>query len=357
MFRKMAHNLVANGRSATDLFTAHPTDLVYALEEAWRIRRNQPVSWELPRPVAFPSNSTGSRPTLDDAVGKCVGMPHLIYAYMIENTRILQIFRRVIQYFREGERFGFADPLTQLWLRNTETLFFSDLPFDFIGNLQSTIRPDHEATRRNAYQRMFGLPLSHQAEDNKPYPYPQAAKYNKDFITLFEDLMSEVWVGYAHRDSAGVDLTDLTRIVDRIRLLNVMLTGRRINGTLTREEFWAVATLSWFHLAVEQNHQVIVDLRSQSASPFERLSQVSQRVGLPLHSKSDSYFILADPMSEVLRAIETPGFVGTGGAVALIDGSLSVQARTIITHWESVTGRSLKARLTERRLAPAGSGR
>src|SRR5581483_6282646 len=83
---------------------------------------------------------------------------HLIYAYMIENTRVYEIFARVIAEFAFGERLGTpTTEETQRWLRTTEQLFYSpDAPFQ-IYNLTSFIRPDARSVRRNAYQRMFGM--------------------------------------------------------------------------------------------------------------------------------------------------------------------------------------------------------
>ena len=47
------------------------------------------------------------------------------YAYLIENTRIYEIFRRVIFEYRYGEKLGVPLESAQHWLRNTEeTIFF-----------------------------------------------------------------------------------------------------------------------------------------------------------------------------------------------------------------------------------------
>ena len=50
---------------------------------------------------------------------------HLIYAYMVENTRIYEVFRRVLHEFLHGEKLGVPGSAdSQRWLRVTEELFF-----------------------------------------------------------------------------------------------------------------------------------------------------------------------------------------------------------------------------------------
>ena len=63
---------------------------------------------------------------------------HLIYAYMIENTRVYEVFRRVIHELVHGEKLGPARQATQSWLRNTEMLFFDN------GNEYSGGVPNYE---------------------------------------------------------------------------------------------------------------------------------------------------------------------------------------------------------------------
>ena len=76
-----------------------------------------------------------------------------------------------------------------------------------------------------------------------------------------------------------------------------MFSVRREVGNLTRDELLHVSTMSWFHLTVSFDSPVIVNLEAQGNSPEERLLKVGQRVGLPAHSRSGSYFRLADDMS------------------------------------------------------------
>lgn len=269
-----------------------------------------------------------------------VGWHHLVYAYLLENTRIVDIFRRVILEMVSGERIPIATPETQRWLHVTEQLFFGS-PWSYsVRSVTSSLRPDGGGVRRNAYYRLLGMDLNHGTDDGQVYPFVKADVANRDFATIFEALLFEVWRGYANRTTAVAEnLTDDDAIVTLVRRLREMLQSRRNAGTLSREEFDAVAMLSWFHLTVETNTLVVRDLGAISEAAADRLMRIGERVGLPAHARSDAYFQLAVPMSNVLLAIES-------GAVALASdlyaGFYMPDMLQIITQWSVATGRNIK---------------
>jgi hypothetical protein len=273
---------------------------------------------------------------------------HLIYAYMIEQTRIYEIFRRVIQEFSFGEKLGTPSLDTQLWLRTTEELFYSNpAPFS-ITNVSSHIRPDLRATRRNLYQRMFGMELNHGTDDNAPYSYPRAEAANNEFVTTFEELLREVWVGQINRNTtSGANPTDDSKIEELAKKLHDMLTSRRQNGAISREEFFFVSMMSWFHMTVDNNLPVIEDMRAQGVSAEQRLFKIAQLVGLPAHGLSRSYFEIAEPLSALLIAIESGVLSESGAGRAFYDptspNQLAGVMNKIITHWSIITGHDIKA--------------
>ncbi|HLG37838.1 MAG TPA: hypothetical protein VI338_06855, partial [Nitrososphaera sp.] len=167
---------------------------------------------------------------------------HLIYAYLIESTGIYEIFDRVMQECLNGERFGSLTPQGQMWVRNTEDLFYKDpLPFK-VFSIRSDVRLDPGAVRQNAYYRMFGMDLPHATNGDARYAYvkPQAA--NLQFINTFEEFLKEVWVGIENVSNiSGPRPTDDQAIANLARRLSEMLLDRRRHGTLSREEFFAVA--------------------------------------------------------------------------------------------------------------------
>ena len=377
MFRTFARFLT-NG--ASDLVQFHPSDLTAVLELAWErrvdrqflepghrpldlghpFRRSDLLSfattWFGSRALTPPAPTIAGRPNLNQiinailAAGCGVLWDHLIYAYMIENTRIYEIFRRVIHEFLHGEKLGVpGSAASQQWLRTTEELLYRDPPPFFITTVTSHVRGDIHASRRNAYQRMFAMDLNHGTDDNKPYPYTKAESANGDFVSTFEEFLREVWIGMENvNNTSGGNPKDDAKIADLAEKLHDMLRTRRETGNLSREEFVFVSCMSFLHLTVDSDLPIIQDLRAQAASPEERLFKIAQRVGLPAHGLSKNYFDIADSISRILIAIET-GIFNTRAAVPALytptgGGDPEEAMRTIIRHWSIITGREMKAR-------------
>ena len=113
------------------------------------------------------------------------------------------------------------------------------------------------------------MDLNHGTEDNKPYPYIKAEAANGEFVSTFEELLREVWIGIENvNNQSGAKPTDDAKIADLAEKLHDMLISRRQGGNLSPEEFMAVSTLSWFHLTLDTGTLTIIkDLRAEAASP------------------------------------------------------------------------------------------
>jgi hypothetical protein len=271
---------------------------------------------------------------------------HLIYAYMVENTRVYDIFRRVLDQLLHSEKLGLARQDTQKWLRNTEQLWYADPAPFYVPALTSHVRPDLSATRRNAYQRLFGMDLNHGTDSNAPYPYPKADAANKDFISMFEEFLREVWIGMANVSNInGPKPTDDAKIANLATRLHDMLRTRRIYGALSREEFVFVSMMQWFHLTLLSDLPIITDLRAEAASPEERLFKIAQEVDLPANRFAKAYFDIAQPISRVLIAVEMGTYDTVGAVPALYTPGTQVEAdlRVIITDYSIISGRDMKA--------------
>lgn len=275
---------------------------------------------------------------------------HVIYAYLIENTRAFEIFDRVMREYAVGERFETPDPQTALWLRTTEALFHRDLPSGNTMALTSWQRPDLRSIRRNTYYRLLGLDLNHGLDGNRAYPFEKPIAANRDFVPVFEAFLREVWRGVQNaQNQSGSNETDDSAIADHVRRLREMLSVRRRNGNLVREEFWSVVTMSWFHLTLAQDTPIVRALKAEATSANERLQKIGERVGVPVHARADNMFNMAIPISNVLTFIETdPGAANVAGAPGYYlpggpNPQLPTDMRTIITHWSAATGRDIKA--------------
>jgi hypothetical protein len=333
----------------------HPAELTVLIESYWGVRSGRVAAIpHLGAQSAFLQQLLGSLRVAPRTQNNIVGH-HLMYAYMIENTRILEIFRRVLQEYRYGEKLGVPIAGAGHWLEATEALWFGGSNPLMAGPMRSDVRPDLAASRRNAYQRMFGMDLNHGAEDGQPYRYPRAEAGNTEFVATFEELLREVWVGITNLgNTSGATQTDEAKIGMLADNLRNMLRSRRLGGNLQREEFDAVTMMSWLHLTVDFNSPIVRSIRAEAESPAERLFKIATKVGLPAHGLSDAYFRIATPLSDVLRLLESVSFATPGAARALIDGSIAgamVQGQTIpavmtevITYWSIITGRDMKAR-------------
>lgn len=329
--------------SAAEVFALHPLFLAAALEVAYSARDGRSVRGPFPSP-SLP------RELLEDLPVRDAGLPslwhHLIYAYVIEQTRAYEIFERVLFEFLHGEVLEVASGAGQQWLRATEALLYRDEPSFQIDALTSWIRPDIRSTRRNAYWRMFGLDLDHGKGSDPVYPYEKAQAANLAFVATFEEFSREVWRGIENVvNVSGANPTDDAAIANLARELYDMLRVRRRAGNLAREEFVFVSMMSWLHLTVLFDSSIVVDLRCEATSPEQRLEKIGARVNIPAHPKSESYFRLAEPMSRILIAVETGLFNSPANAAALYaPGALRDDMMTVITHWSIATGRDLKAR-------------
>jgi hypothetical protein len=377
MFRQLAtwyESLSPPQPGADTVFGLHPLQLTRFLEEMWLMRSDQASrpSPAVPRPIfpleaisgiqdalktaphdiyptTFNPDATSGKP---GGVGELVPFRHLMYAYMIENTRAFEIFRRVLEECTHGENLDVPSPEGQNWLRTTEALFFSDPHPGGAAAVTSVIRPDARAVRRNAYYRMFGIDLNHGQDDGSPYPYVKATASNREFVLLFEEFLREVWRGVENfKNTSGANSTDDAAIGELGATLADILTVRRRNGALSREEFFAVAAMSWFHLTLMSDTAIVVDLKSAATSPEERLRKLGERVGYPYHPKSEQYFAMADAISNILLATEARQFANPTGAAALYAGTtppdppnlIRADMMTIIAQWSIATGRDMKA--------------
>jgi hypothetical protein len=300
---------------------------------------------------------------------------HLIGAYLAENTRVLQIFERVIDKYLSDEELNIAVANTGAsrvvfnWLMNSERLFFkNDSPR--LTNIRSILRPNADASRRNAYRRLLGIDLAFGNPDsNEPVQYPKAKAANLQFIPLFEKYLAEIWQGYQNaRNIAGVNSTDVQCLTETATQLRELLSARRggqigPNNTyssmnLSREEFSAVLLTQWFVFVLTYNSPVVTFLQCDSSTIGERLMKIGNKVGIPAHNKSQALFEMMGPASSILCALEIGGALENAAWVQAMLVSLnpgtpaSIQATfmeyflTAINNWEKATGHIIKNRET-----------
>jgi hypothetical protein len=299
---------------------------------------------------------------------------HLIYAYLVENTRCAQIFEKLIFLYMHDEKLNKATitPHNAInrkafqWMVNTENLFFKYLPNTSYRNITSYVRQSADASRRNAYFRMFGMDLAFgDSISNSPVNYYKAEFNNQPFILLFENFLTEIWQAYTNaNNTSGSNSTDMFIIVDTARKIREMLMSRRTTETtfnnyrffnLSKEEYASVVMMSWFYEVVSYDSPLISFLGCNGNTPGERLINVGNKVGLPAHSKSEGLLDIAPPMNTLLRRIELGDYDNNETEVTTIIKSQvnnlpqndpHRQALNdllqIINNWEKATGHKIK---------------
>lgn len=336
------------------VLTADPFDLLLYMEQVWDSANTFPSSAR--QALWSTGKFNGFQPVRGDA------WHHLGYAYILENTRVIQILRRVVREYRAGEGLGIPSPGTQRWLNATETLLFGAANPLASWLSTSNIRHDAEAVRRNAYWRLFGLDLAFGGDDNSPPAYDKAKTANHGFVPVFEELLFEIWQAISNvRNSSGTNNADNDRIYRLSEQLKYEFLSRRKSDMLKREELSAVTALGWADLTLRFDSPIVVDLRAQASSAAERLCLIGERVGLPAHSKSAAFFSMASALSHFLRTVEE-GLV-TGPELAWIfyleqqppntpaplpgqtlPNPIGSESRRVITEWAAATGKDLKTR-------------
>ena len=346
--------------AATAVLQADQLDLVLYMEQVWDAANawssSIPPSGKA-RIALFNMGAFGGYPPVPG-----FAWDHLMYSYILENTRMVQIMQRVVREFRRGEGLGIPSIDTQRWLDITETLVFgADYPISAWLST-SRVRSDPEAVRRNAYWRMFGMDLAFGTEDNRPFSYDKAPAANTSFVRLFEELMYEVWQAIMNvKNFSGVNSSDQDRIFAITEELKFILRSRRQSAQLAREELAAATAISWLYFTLDSNSAVVDDLRATATNPSDRLKLIGAKVGLPAHSKTSSLMSMADDLSLLLRTIESdlissPDFAYILYTDGTFPGStaklLGPTRRRIITEWSAATGRDLKSRKTPVEVRP-----
>jgi hypothetical protein len=293
---------------------------------------------------------------------------HLIFSYLIENTRIVQIFEKLFAMILYDEKLTkVSSSIAARWLDNTEKLFFKSISNHKPRNIAGQLRTSDEATRRNAYYRMFGMDLAFgDAQTNTPSNYIKSDFFNSSFIVLFESFLREIWQAYTNaRNTSGANTTDMQQIADIAQKLQELLMSRRttqltLNGyadqNLSYVEYSSTVLMSWLFFIISADTPVVSYLNSHANTPGERLLNIGRRVGLPAHNKSEAILDIAAPMGATLRSIELGDFnndqwvnqIIRSQVTVPIPPPLQVQAGIlnnlliIINNWEKATGHRIK---------------
>lgn len=337
--------LASHEAAVLDVLNCDVLDLILHLEQVWS-------AGTLGTGVAGAREALVSLGRYRDYVpGAQPAWDHLGYSFVLENSRVMQILRRVVREYRSGERLGAPSAATERWLDTTEALLLGAVSPLAPWLAASSLRPDAEAVRRNAYWRLLGMDLAFGDEDNRPPVYERPMEANTGFVMLLETLLFELSQVI---DRSGVDASADDRVFRVAQALHDMLLSRRRSNILSREELSAATALGWAELTLASNTPVVADLRAEASSPAERLRLIGERVGIPAHRQASALFSMCSELSLFLRTVES-GVVSSpdlawmlylepSPAEALSGRPQPVGSATrrVITEWAVATGRDLR---------------
>lgn len=283
---------------------------------------------------------------------------HLIYAYMMENTKIFQIFERITSLYQHGEDltipYNNSDTLTRPWIDNTHLLFFSNSPYA-VWNENSLLGSNFEAMRRNGYYRLFGMDLNHGIGENgtTPVNYKRTGHSNADFVPQFENFLKLCWQMMINfSNTSNINTTDLIALQEQANTLKNMLLARRTTENnldnytllnLSKLEYHSVVMAEWFNHAISYNSPIVKEMGAEGVIPSDRLSRLGQRVGISCHSKTGNFLDLAPLMATLLRLLELDE-VDSDYLTAIANPQTRPYAliTSILYNYQLATGKDLK---------------
>jgi hypothetical protein len=307
------------------------------------------------------AEKTSGNPIYFDGQGKYIGYypnMHLMYAYMMENTKIVQIFEKIIMLYQNGEDLTIpmnnTNLLSRPWLDNTHLLFYSNSPYA-IWNDNSLLGSNFEAIRRNAFFRIFGLDLNHGIGENNTQPvlYNRANHTNSGFIAQLENFLKLCWQMIINfSNTSSVNTTDLIALQEQANALKNMLLARRTTENnldnypvlnLSKVEYTSVVMMHWLNHAISYNSPIVREMGAEGVTAAERLSRLGQRVNIPCHSKAGNFLDLAPLLATLLRLVEMDE-VDTSYITAIAKPSTREYAliTSILYNYQLATGRDLK---------------
>jgi hypothetical protein len=301
--------------------------------------------------IGILSNMPSADQTIQSTLGYTyTGQPtiwdHFIFAYLLELTGVVEIFRAIIERAAFGGDLGQLSQPSMQFLRTTEWLLFSDpFPTSILTSGTRFGRNDDEM-RITYYRWMFGADLPHKPERTK-LPWP-ADSYRNFFPTL-EGMLREVWIGIENaKNISGVNAADPTSISIYAQNIAYALQSLRFGGRFAREEFTAVSKLSWLGLALYTNNFLIQDLQCEAGDQAGRLENLAMRANMRSHLQSRHLFNLAQPLSYFLQTIEMNTLSTIAGAQSTyqpVTGNVVEQnAEVVVDEYSAATGIDLKAK-------------
>jgi hypothetical protein len=333
MFQTFLNDVVR----ANQLLRQNPLTIVQMAETSWHNasrRRPQNLFLQVP-PLA--QNYGHAVPSSWD---------HLIYAYMIESTRVCEIFRKLSALYKSGAQLPPPSIASRQFWFMADSVILSPPQAICVWTGASRTPEEEEASRHALYRNTFAREFSG-ADENRRAGFAQSS--TPDFFAKFEAFLGEAWRGIVQARSPQAQRdTNHQKLASLAMDLSNQLVTMRERTSLTLEEFRAVAIASMLHVVVSVNSQVVNDLGANAVSSAERLALMGKKCGIAPSPRAPALFEISRPLSVILRALESGAFNDVPGARFLCsNGNLQDLFETAIGLYNEAVGKDLTARKTD----------
>src|SRR5215216_2707412 len=219
---------------------------------------------------------------------------HLIFSYFIECTGIVEVFRALFaSYFS-------TDDILKLNRQEDVALIekLKEVVAFVYPKSVSTITPDLEELRYNAYWRLFGYNIK--GKENR---FVKVASYNKEFNKLFEAIMYEIFQGILDKGITIEKLSNPNALAELLDNPQKLLRNRTYNEIEDIASHWAVAFESL--LVLLDDDKLMRDrLNIRSVGRYQRLIELGEKLKVPVAKETLYLFLLAIRMEAFLTHVE-----------------------------------------------------
>jgi hypothetical protein len=218
---------------------------------------------------------------------------NLIYAYFLESTGLVEVFRKLFTSFLT------SDDVLKLNRQDDSDLIetLKEIMNLTFAKSASSITPDLEELRLNAYWRLFGYTIK--GKEN----FPRARGYNAEFNKTFESIMVNIFQLILDRGITIEKMGNPNALATDLDSLQKQLNTRTYNtiediSQQYAEVFYALVLL------LGNNKLMNERLNVRSEDPARRLIELGQNFKVAVAKETSYLFLLASRMNIFLRKIE-----------------------------------------------------
>lgn len=258
---------------------------------------------------------------------------HLIHSYFVETTGIREVFEKLFKSYLISDE--------DLKLNRNED---ADLIADIKAALEcafpkpkSTITPNLDELRYNAYWRLFGYTIKGKEA------FPKAGSYNSEFNKTFEDIMYNIAQGILDLDITTEKVANPDALAMLLNDLRRQLLNRTYNEIENIASYW-FAAFEMLRQLLQSDRLMVQRLGIRSTQVDRRLIELGEKLKVPVAKETMYLYELADRMHLFLRErVENIDWNTTEATKLYTDPGNVAFFKEIFNAWFKVTGKDFLA--------------